>query len=104
MSLTTAKTLTYRCPCGQEHLVEIKLKAHLQLTLHKDLTTNEQLVIEDAEIIPVIPGMSDLVQGAIDAYKVHDNNVARECFEKMNPEERDMYITAIRELNANRSD
>ena len=48
--------------------------------------------------------MTPLVQGALDAYKAGDSDVCRAAFAKMNPIERDEYLTATRELNANRSD
>jgi hypothetical protein len=47
---------------------------------------------------------SDLVMGALEAFKAGDPDVCRAAFAKMTGDERDEYLTATRELNANRSD
>jgi len=48
--------------------------------------------------------MTRLVERAIQAYKEGDSDKARSCYMQMTPDERDLYLTSVRELISVRSD
>jgi hypothetical protein len=97
----------YQCPeCGKSRTVTIRGIVKPKLTVAPDMrTTVEAYELQDVRIEPVGDTIQQsFIQDAIKAYKRHDTKLVEAMVKDMNEKEKDAFNTAIKELNANRSD
>ena len=84
-------------------ITPVTVKISIFSVLNKDLSITTTRKVESIQP-RTDTDFSDLVLDGIDAFKAGNDGAARKCFHQMNEEERDQYVTATRELAANRED